>query len=525
MMRDQISKISAIWYVCAFALVALVVALTTGLATHDPQPADANVGDVTHVLWGDVTCDNVVDVKDLLTTEQAIIGIPQTLSECGQDLRVGTRIVAEPAITDAQTAAVNVGGLRYQGYFGATTCNGAVQILDALADLKWLANLPVSQVVGCSPITYPVDVTGIQIGDITPPGPISEVAIDTDTSGNAANSLGTTQNCLAPTSGSTFTIDMVAKGIPPFANFGGGLGGFDFTLLYDPSQLVVTAVNDQMMLATGTHNIISYTEAPPDTDGHLLVRAYDLSNNPESGNGVLARITLNAIGSGQSNLSVIAPPPARDGIPQIVDNENWIYSIQSVDDALIRIDSACGTPTPTPSPTPVPTPTSTPGVGSNQCPSGSPIDIPDNDPTGVSDNKNLVTAGTISTMAMCLNISTVWSGDLIATLTNVNTGHTVTLFDRLGGTHQGSDTCHNGIDTNIHVYLTDDEGAITESLEEACANGHPLSGTFPPVEPFATFNGPFAGDTIAGDWKLTVSDNHTDGFTAQLLGWQLYFNQ
>jgi hypothetical protein len=143
----------------------------------------------------------------------------------------------------------------------------------------------------------------------------------------------------------------------------------------------------------------------------------------------------------------------------------------------------------------------------------------------VSDDKNLGTAGTISSMAMCLNISTVWSGDLTATLTHVDTESAITLFSRLGGSQTGSDTCHNGIDTNIHVYLTDDENAITESLEEACANGHPLSGTFPPVEPFATFSGPFINENIAGDWKLTVSDNHEDGFTATIDGWHLYFNQ
>ena len=71
----------------------------------------------------------------------------------------------------------------------------------------------------------------------------------------------------------------------------------------------------------------------------------------------------------------------------------------------------------------------------------------------------------------------------------------------------------------------DDEGAITESLEEACENGHPLNGTFPPQEPFAVFNGPFINENIAGDWTLTVSDNHADGFTAQIKGWRLDFNQ
>lgn len=518
-MRARISKISVIWYVGAFALVALVIALTAGLANNRAAPANANVSDISHVLWGDSDCDNKIDAWDVLTLEQSMLGIPQSWNACSHGLHVGTQIVAAPA-----------SALHYQGFWGDFDCDRHVQILDVLAVLKAFANLPVSQVVGCSPITYPVDVTEVPIGNIPEPGPISRVAIDTETDGNSANALGTIETCRAPVNGGTFDVDVVAKGIPPFANFAGGLGGFDFTLLYDPSQLVVTAVNDQMMLATGTHNIISYTEAPPDTDGHLLVRAYDLSNNPESGDGVLARITLNAIGSGQSNLSVIAPPPAREGPPQVVDNENWIYSIQSVNDALIRIGSAC-TPTPTPSPTPVPTPTATPGPGSNQCASGSPIDIPDNDAAGVSDDKNLADAGTISSMAMCLDIKTVWSGDLIATLTHIGTSHTVTLFSRLGGSHTDADTCSNAIDTNIHVYLTDDESAITESLEEACdkngghGNGDPLAGTFPPVEPFATFNGPFAGDTIAGDWKLFVSDNNPDGATAQILGWHLYFNQ
>jgi hypothetical protein len=522
-MRLRISKTSVIWYLGALTLVAIVVALAGGFGSDRAQPADANVGDVTQVVWGDTNCDGVVDVKDLLTTEQAILEIPQTSNQCGQDLQVGTRITAAPAEANLGIAGTVVGALRYQGYFGDTDCNGQVQGFDGLAVLKWYANLPISQIVGCSPITFTMNVTEIPIDQITPPGPIAQIAIDTETSGNAANSLGAIQDCLAPVSGSAFNVDVVAKGIPPFANFAGGLGGFDFVLVYDPSQLVVTAVTDQVMLAVGSHNIVSYTEAPPDTDGHLLIRAYDLSNNPESGEGVLARVKLHAIGQGPSSLSVIAPPPARDGLPQVVDNENWIYSITNVDDALIRIDSACGTPTPSPSPTPVPTPTSTPGVGSNQCPSGSPIDIPDNDPIGVSDTKTLADAGTISSMAMCLNIWTVWAGDLTATLKHVDTGSTITLFERPGTSHTG--TCHNGSDTNIHVYLTDDEGAITESIEEACDNGHPLDGTFPPQEPFATFNGPFAGEDIAGDWKLTVTDSHQDDFTATIDGWHLYFNQ
>ena len=517
-MRDRISKVSVSWYLAAITtivLVLLVVGLAIGLPTNRAEPAQANPGDTTHVLWGDSNCDGVVDVKDLLATEQAILGIPQDSNECGQDLRVGTRIVAAPAGGAAQIAGFASGALRYQGYFGDVDCNGQVQGLDALAYLWWAADLPVSQVIGCSPITFDVDVTEIQIDAITPPAPISLVGIDMETAGNSANSLGATQYCLAPQHNGTFDIDVYAKGIPAFANYAGGLGGFDFVLLYDESQLTVTGVNDQMMLAVGSHNINSYTDHPPDTDGRLLIRAYDLSNNPESGNGVLARVTLKAIGSRESNLSVLF-------IPQIVDNENWIYSIDEVQSAQIFIDGACGTPTPTPTPTPVPTPTATPGVGSNQCTSGSPIDIPDNDPNGVSDTKTLADAGTISSMAMCLNISTLWAGDLIATLTHVDTGSTITLFDRLGSGHTG--TCHSGIDTNIHVYLTDDEGAITESLAEACDNGHPLSGTFPPEQPFATFNGPFINENIAGDWTLFVSDNHGDGFTYTIDGWHLYFN-
>ncbi len=162
-------------------------------------------------------------------------------------------------------------------------------------------------------------------------------------------------------------------------------------------------------------------------------------------------------------------------------------------------------------------------MGSNQCPSGSPIDIPDNDTGGVSDTKTYNDAGTITSMTMCLNISTVWAGDLTATLIHDDTFSTIALFTTLGTSHSG--TCHNGADTNIHVYLTDDENAIGESLEEACDNDHPLDGTFPPEEPFATFNGPFAGEDIAGDWTLKVIDSHGDGFTATIDGWDLFFNQ
>ncbi len=335
-MFKRFRKVQLLWLLAPFALVAVIPALALNITSHDAQPVAAAPGDVTQVMWGDSNCDGAIDVLDVLATEQALLEIPQTSNQCGQDLEVGTRIVAEGADSGTTAQAFLTGGLHYQGYFGDVDCDGQVKAFDALVALQWIANLSYTQTVGCSPFTYLTNVSEIIVGNVMIPGPITSVGIDMNTSGNQANSLGATDTCLAPTSGSTFNVDVYAKGVPPFVNYGGGLGGFDFTFVYDPSQVVVTAVNDSMMLATGAHNIVSYTDSTPDTDGYLHVRAYDLSNNPESGEGVLARITLNAVGQGISTLSVVAQPPAHSGVPQIVDNENWIYLVSNVYNAAAQ---------------------------------------------------------------------------------------------------------------------------------------------------------------------------------------------
>ena len=76
---------------------------------------------------------------------------------------------------------------------------------------------------------------------------VVQVAIDMDVAGNGDNVLGATQDCNATPLqiGETIDVDVVVRGVPPHDadQYAGGIGGFEFDFLFDPSVLEVTLVH------------------------------------------------------------------------------------------------------------------------------------------------------------------------------------------------------------------------------------------------------------------------------------------
>ncbi len=189
-----------------------------------------------------------------------------------------------------------------------------------------------------------------------------------------------------------------------------------------------------------------------------------------------------------------------------------------------RIDTP-GTPNPTPTasatrsatPSPTPTITSTP-IPTDQlfCDSLSgPALIPDNNPTGI--NNTIVVSATqaIADLNVRLNIAHTWVGDLRVALTHVESGRTVLLLDR-----PGVPAIPNGGCGRDDVAATFDD-ASTRAAEDRCAIADvaPLAtidGSVKPSQPLSAF----AGESIAGTWRLNVSDRAQDD-TGALLGWCL----
>ncbi len=98
------------------------------------------------------------------------------------------------------------------------------------------------------------------------------------------------------------------------------------------------------------------------------------------------------------------------------------------------------------------------------------------------DNVTLTLTGIVQT----------WIGDLVATLTHVNTGTSAVIFNRPGGVNN-SDNFNGG------TYKFND--AYTGNLGAVAGSNVP-SGNYAPLQSFDVFNGESAG----GTWRLNIKD-------------------
>jgi len=136
------------------------------------------------------------------------------------------------------------------------------------------------------------------------------IAIDTDISGNTATAVGTLNSCaIIPTVGGTAQIDVLVGpvGIPSARP----LIGFGFDLNYNPSLVNVSAENHNLLLASKFGSSLfaagDETLGLPDSDGSFNESTADLGPIPssaETGPGVLSRITLTAVATGTSPLTL-----------------------------------------------------------------------------------------------------------------------------------------------------------------------------------------------------------------------------
>jgi hypothetical protein len=224
------------------------------------------------------------------------------------------------------------------------------------------------------------------------------LGVDADPTGNSATVLGSREPCISVSSGTTFDVDITVTGVTD-------LLAWDIYFTFDPSVVNIADRNVSMLLA---HNdgssVFNLSESVPDSSGHYRTGAFDTECSPdnkgpcESGSGVLARLTLKAVGPGVSPAAL----PLYLGVglgPSLVDVDGHYLGDANGDNfydgpvsaAWIAVDQACPSeppPSPTPWPTPSPTatgsptatptsaptvtpgPTSTPGVTATPTPAG-----------------------------------------------------------------------------------------------------------------------------------------------------------
>ena len=174
------------------------------------------------------------------------------------------------------------------------------------------------------------------------------IALDVDSAGNQPTSLGTREACNAIDQGQTTTIDITVKDIPEWSDANGstipdigdtgGIIAFQFILNYNPDVIELVAIDNQMLIAANDLQPNDLTQQLPDRDGVFGVGFVDFSSSPEDGAGVLSRITVTAVGSGQSDLQL-------DTVA-VADAGSEAYSIGPVQPAAIAVGQSCTAPEP-----------------------------------------------------------------------------------------------------------------------------------------------------------------------------------
>ena len=205
---------------------------------------------------------------------------------------------------------------------------------------------------------------------------VPSVGIDVDITGNDDSNVGVIDNCAEiPRVGDTLTMDLVVQGIDPAVR----IRGYQVDIDYDDSVIKVIKVigadgtpTDELTggLAAGTTSMISridslggahflnLSEAVPDSDGSYTAAAIDGTLNPtppdnyEDGEGVLARITVEAVGTGVSDLIIAGPKGGADGIRDLIimggkgELQGKAIPIGDVLNAAVSVAATCTPPPP-----------------------------------------------------------------------------------------------------------------------------------------------------------------------------------
>jgi hypothetical protein len=230
--------------------------------------------------------------------------------------------------------------------------------------------------------------------------------------------IGTIDNCFQLSAiGDTLAFDLVVQGVDAEDR----IAGYQVDIDFDPSVINIIGVTDvdaagstppdnvsiiSRLQSGGGAGFQSLSEFVadwnPDTDGSFETVAQDATavpnsdpaNRHEDGEGVLSRITVEAVGAGVSPLLIPGPLGGipSNGVPELIiiaGDGPYValpIPVENVGVAAISVGQVCVAPTPTPTPTPTatptPTPTPTPTGGATPTPTATPAGTTTPTPAG-----------------------------------------------------------------------------------------------------------------------------------------------
>jgi hypothetical protein len=171
---------------------------------------------------------------------------------------------------------------------------------------------------------------------------VALLALDTDTSGNEPRIVASIEECVSATVGEPVDIDIVvpSPGIPADR----GVAAYQFSILYDPALVWITADDNEMLLAQAAgSNVIAIADPKPDNNGVYQSWGVDFgtsgiepAGSSETGPGVIARITLLPQSDGVSALIL--------SNVLIIDDDSERITLESVQSATIHVSEPCPEP-------------------------------------------------------------------------------------------------------------------------------------------------------------------------------------
>ncbi len=175
------------------------------------------------------------------------------------------------------------------------------------------------------------------------------LAIDANPIGNEPKELGSLDSCFAVSTGDRFPVDVIIQDVED-------LLAWELYFEYDPSIVEVTSASvDLFQAANPSSSVFDVSEDVPDSDGLYRLGAADTADppSPDSGSGVLARLTLRALAPGESPLALSSRDLDGDGEPDlgpflrdvdaevIGDDSGDTFFDGPIQDAIVVVDRPC----------------------------------------------------------------------------------------------------------------------------------------------------------------------------------------
>jgi hypothetical protein len=130
------------------------------------------------------------------------------------------------------------------------------------------------------------------------------LGLDMQPATNDATSLGRLQPCTEAAIGAEFHADIFAANID-------SLSAWELRLDYDPDVVALEAADyNQMLVSAKPSGSVFPSLFEAEGSGRHFMAATEISGTPDSGSGVLAHLTLRAVGPGETTLSITGSPTA-----------------------------------------------------------------------------------------------------------------------------------------------------------------------------------------------------------------------